>query len=105
MKFRPWGWKVVVVAGLGSLTLYLVSSAPVLNEEKKCSETDVGLSLPNGFCATIFADNVGHACQLVAARDGTVYVNTWSGVFYNNDTPPAGGFLIAETPTARAMRM
>ena len=29
------------------------------------------------------------------ASDGTVYVNTWSGVYYGNDTPPAGGFLIA----------
>ena len=51
--------------------------------------------MPNGFCATIFADNVGHARQLVVASDGAVYVNTWSGVYYNNDTPPEGGFLIA----------
>src|SRR6516165_693930 len=72
MKFRPWGWKVAVVADLGSLALYLASSVPVLSEEKKCSETDAGLSLPNGFCATIFADNVGHARQLVVAPDGTV---------------------------------
>jgi glucose/arabinose dehydrogenase/cytochrome c5 len=75
--------------------LYLANAAQVLGEEKRCPEADVGLSLPNGFCATIFADNVGHARQLVVAPDGTVYVNTWSGVYYNNDTPPAGGFLIA----------
>ena len=27
--------------------------------------------------------------------DGTVYVNTWSGVYYGNDTPHEGGFLVA----------
>ena len=27
--------------------------------------------------------------------DGTVYVNTWSGVYYGNDKPHDGGFLIA----------
>jgi glucose/arabinose dehydrogenase len=95
MKFRPCGWKVVVLAGVGSLTIYSASLVPVLSEEKKCVETDAGLSLPNGFCATIFADKVGHARQLVVAPNGTVYVNTWSGVYYGNDTPPAGGFLVA----------
>ncbi|PNG27157.1 PQQ-dependent sugar dehydrogenase [Methylocella silvestris] len=54
-----------------------------------------GLSLPRGFCATIFADNIGHARQLAVAPDGTVYVNTWSGVYYKNDKPPEGGFLVA----------
>jgi hypothetical protein len=84
-----------MVAGLVSFPLYLASSVPVLSEEKKCPEPDSGLSLPNGFCATVFADNVGHARQLVVAPYGTVYVNAWSGIYYGNDTPPAGGFLIA----------
>ena len=29
------------------------------------------------------------------APDGTVYVNTWSGIYYGNDKPHDGGFLIA----------
>jgi glucose/arabinose dehydrogenase/mono/diheme cytochrome c family protein len=95
MKFRPSGWKVLALASIGSLAIYSASLVPVLSEEKKCVETDAGLSLPNGFCATIFAEKVGHARQLVVAPDGTVYVNTWSGVYYGNDTPPPGGFLIA----------
>ena len=67
-----------------------------MSQEKNCAaDADKELSLPNGFCATIFADKVGHARQLAVAPDGTVYVNTWSGVYYGNDTPPAGGFLIA----------
>ena len=67
-----------------------------MSEEKNCTaDADKELSLPNGFCATIFADKVGHARQLAVTPDGTVYVNTWSGLYYGNDTPPAGGFLIA----------
>jgi glucose/arabinose dehydrogenase/mono/diheme cytochrome c family protein len=60
-----------------------------------CPKSDSGLKLPPGFCATIFADGVGHARHLVAAPDGVVYVNTWSGRYYGNDTPHAGGFLVA----------
>jgi glucose/arabinose dehydrogenase/mono/diheme cytochrome c family protein len=32
---------------------------------------------------------------LVAAPSGVLYVNTWSGRYYGNDTPHAGGFLVA----------
>src|SRR5277367_6190114 len=60
-----------------------------------CPGDDSGLSLPPGFCATIFADDVGHARHLVAAPSGVLYVNTWSGVYYGNDAPHAGGFLVA----------
>jgi glucose/arabinose dehydrogenase/cytochrome c5 len=60
-----------------------------------CPQNDSGLKLPAGFCATIFADGIGHARHLVVAPDGVVYVNTWSGRYYGNDTPHAGGFLVA----------
>jgi glucose/arabinose dehydrogenase/mono/diheme cytochrome c family protein len=60
-----------------------------------CPQNDSGLKLPPGFCSTIFADGVGHARHLVVAPDGVVYVNTWSGRYYGNDTPHAGGFLVA----------
>ena len=29
------------------------------------------------------------------APDGTVYLNTWSGVYYGNDKPHDGGFVVA----------
>src|SRR5439155_8592954 len=35
------------------------------------------------------------ARHLVVTPNGVVYVNTWSGRYYGNDTPPAGGFLVA----------
>jgi hypothetical protein len=60
-----------------------------------CAGNDSGITLPPGFCATVFADNIGHARQMVVAPNGVVYVNTWSGRYYRNDTPPAGGFLVA----------
>src|SRR5882724_9046968 len=60
-----------------------------------CEEDNAGITLPAGFCAMVFADNIGHARHLVVAPNGVVYVNTWSGRYYGNDTPPAGGFLVA----------
>src|SRR6516164_6611331 len=65
------------------------------SEDNPCPNDDSGLALPPGFCATVFADNIGHARHMVVASDGVVYVNTWSGRYYGNDTPPAGGFLVA----------
>ena len=60
-----------------------------------CTGDSGGIVLSPGFCATVFADNIGHARHLVVAPNGVVYVNTWSGRYYKNDTPPAGGFLVA----------
>jgi len=69
-----------------------------------CPQNDTGLKLPRGFCATVFADGIGHARHLVVARNGVVYVNTWSGRYYGNDTPHAGGFLVALEDTTCAGR-
>ena len=60
-----------------------------------CPNDDTGLQLPPGFCATVFADNIGHARHMVVAPSGILYANTWSGRYYGNDTPHAGGFLLA----------
>src|SRR5258708_32369462 len=90
---------VVAVAAL-----YMGSSlAPAHNQSTRaavakgqaCPNDDSGLQLPAGFCATVFADEIGHARHMVAAPSGVLYVNTWSGRYYGNDTPHAGGFLVA----------
>lgn len=60
-----------------------------------CPTDDSGLTLPAGFCASVFAQGIGHARHLVVAPDGVVYVNTWSGRYYGNRPPHAGGFLVA----------
>jgi glucose/arabinose dehydrogenase/cytochrome c5 len=97
MTFRLFDNSQRLFAGsLAIIALQLLGTLPAASAEKGCSEADAaGIALPKGFCATIFADKIGHARQLVVAPDGTVYVNTWSGVYYNNDTPHEGGFLVA----------
>ena len=64
-------------------------------KSQACPNDDSGLKLPPGFCATVFADGIGHARHMVVAPSGVLYVNTWSGRYYGNDTPHAGGFLVA----------
>ncbi len=59
-----------------------------------CAGDNGGLTLPAGFCATVFADTLGHVRHIVVAANGDVYVNTWSGVYYAGPTHP-GSFLIA----------
>jgi hypothetical protein len=57
------------------------SAANRENKGQACPNDDSGLTLPPGFCATVFADNIGigHACHMVVAPSGVLYVNTWSG--------------------------
>ena len=65
-----------------------------------CSPDNGGLTLAEGFCATIFADSIGHARHIAVNSNGDVYVNTWSGSYYQ--TPPhSGGFLVALRDTNR----
>lgn len=83
---------------LGGIALgfaLLVSGSTIAHaEDESCSEP-AGISLPPGFCATIFADELGHVRQLAVTPEGVVYANTWSGAYYPKDPPPKGGFLVA----------
>jgi glucose/arabinose dehydrogenase/cytochrome c553 len=63
-------------------------------QNSACSGDNGGIKLPPGFCATVFADNLGHVRHMAVAPNGVLYVNAWSGRYFHNDTPPAGGFLI-----------
>jgi len=56
---------------------------------------DAGLTLPRGFCASVFADDIGHARHLVVAPDNVVYVNTWGGRHYHYDRPNDAPVLAA----------
>ena len=59
-----------------------------------CAGDNGGIKLPDGFCATVFADTIGHARHIVVSSNGDVYVNTWSGRYYNTPAHP-GGFIVA----------
>ncbi len=88
--------QILAMAVTSAASLFGAISAPAAAADAPpCPQADTGITLPKGFCASILADNIGHARQMVVAEDGTVFVNTWSGVYYNNDTPPEGGFLVA----------
>src|SRR5260221_14443282 len=54
-----------------------------------------GTPLPPGFCATVFADNLGAVRHITVALNGVVYANPWSGSYYPRSPPPADGFLLA----------
>jgi len=58
-----------------------------------CDEGNGGITLPAGFCATVFADNIGHARHLTVAANGDVYVNTSSNKS-NKMTNVPGGFVV-----------
>jgi glucose/arabinose dehydrogenase/mono/diheme cytochrome c family protein len=90
---------VIALLGAGSA---LSSTASA--QTPACPGDDSGLKLPAGFCATVFADGVGHARHMVVAPNGVVYVNTWSGRYYGNDSPHAGGFLVALQDTTGSGR-
>ena len=68
---------------------------PAAQRPGACPANNGGIALPPGFCATVFADNLGHARHLAVATDGVVYVNTWSGIYYPGQPPPPGGFVVA----------
>jgi glucose/arabinose dehydrogenase len=98
------GLVAACIAAPSFVTRHLAGSVALAHGQKSgasgaagagCANDDSGLNLPAGFCATIFADGIGHARHMVVAPDGVVFVNTWSGEYYGNDKTHEGGFLVA----------
>ena len=100
------GWIVAVLAAATVMAQIgatrVVAETPAHKATASCPGGSTGITLPKGFCATIFADKIGHARQLAVAPDGTVFVDTWSGRYYGNDKPHEGGFLVALKDTKDA---
>ena len=90
---------IVALVAIGVVTSFVHAGKPshhaALASNQACPNDDTGLTLPSGFCATIFADGIGHPRHMVASGDGVLYVNTWSGRYYANQPPHEGGFLVA----------
>jgi glucose/arabinose dehydrogenase len=70
------------------------SNPAAQSKSQACPNDNSELKLPTGFCATVFADGIGHARHMVVGPNGVLYVNTWSGSYYGDDTPHPGGFLV-----------
>jgi hypothetical protein len=86
---------LVLAAIVGMTAGASATRAEAPAQKPACRGDNGGLTLSPGFCATIFADNLGHVRHLVVAPDGTLYANTWSGRYFPNAPPPPGGFLLA----------
>src|SRR6201997_1854713 len=84
---------VAALLSAGSLAIAQVNLHHT--QAESCGGDNGGITLSPGFCATIFADNLGHARQMAFGPNGVLYVNTWSGRYYHDAPPPPGGFLIA----------
>ena len=87
---------IAVLCVMSSIVLAQTkSNATKKNKNSSCAQDNSGLTLPAGFCATVFADGIGHARHLVAGPGGALYVNTWSGEYFDMDKVHEGGFLVA----------
>ena len=86
---------IAFYAAVSALPLQNRSTLLAAAGSAACPNDDTGLKLPPGFCATVFADGIGHARHMAVTSGGVVYVNTWSGQYYGNDKPHEGGFLVA----------
>jgi glucose/arabinose dehydrogenase len=69
-------------------------AAAVAKPPAGCDEGNGGIALPAGFCASVFADNLGHTRHIAAGPNGDLYANTWSSK-YNQMTNAPGGFVVA----------
>src|ERR1700712_1549977 len=77
-----------VVAAL-SIPTFMAAQA----HASRCAADNAGLKLPAGFCATLFADSVKGARDLVVAPNGDVFVpalGRQGGVFALRDTKRTG---------------
>lgn len=68
------------VIGLGAALTVLAAcsrddAATTPASGARCAGGDSGIQLPPDFCATIFADKLGHVRHMVVAQDGTIYAN------------------------------
>jgi glucose/arabinose dehydrogenase/mono/diheme cytochrome c family protein len=83
---------------LAAFALLSISRHPAHAADRastECPGDNGGLTLSPGFCASVFADNLGHVRHIVVAPNGVVYANVWSGGYYPGDPIPKDGFLLA----------
>jgi hypothetical protein len=83
IRIRPGAGFITILAILAIHNL-LVLAAGCSSDRKttssatqQCSSDNGGLTLPDGFCATVFADSIGRA-QLSQAQPAAVAAYVWS---------------------------
>ncbi len=70
-------------------------------EVAACTGTDVGITLPGGFCGVVFADSIGRGRHVVVAPSGDVYVTL---EFRKSQEGEQGEKMYARTEAVAALR-
>ncbi len=86
-----WRRSAVLAAALVA-TSFLATAVAA---QTRCPGDNGGLTLSPGFCATVFADNLGHVRHLAVAPDGAVYAITWNTRYFSRPSSADQGVLIA----------
>ncbi|HKO60146.1 MAG TPA: PQQ-dependent sugar dehydrogenase [Pyrinomonadaceae bacterium] len=89
-----------VVFSSGGSTASKAQETAATKERGGCDQGNAGLTLPPGFCASVFADNLGRARHLTVAPSGDVYVNSWSSSYTELKNAP-GGYIVGLRDTNR----
>ena len=84
--------RFLAVSFLTALVAPIVLLAQAGRPAAQCEPGNGGLTLPNGFCALVVAENVGPARHLVVSRSGDVYV-----AIRNQEKEPGGVVALRDT--------
>ena len=76
--------RVAAVLGLTAVPAVIART----NRTAPCDPNNAGITLPSGFCATLFADSLGAARHIAVASNGDVIVN--ARPVRNQNQPEAG---------------
>src|SRR5579862_2406574 len=68
----------------------LFATAVATAVDSACDTSNGGITLPQGFCASVFADSLQGPRHIVVAPNGTVYVTVTSGAVALRDTKGSG---------------
>src|SRR5688572_18489686 len=80
------------VSFLSALVAPIVLLAQAGRPAVQCEPGNGGLTLPNGFCALVVAEDVGPARHLVVSRSGDIYV-----ALRNQEKAPGGVVALRDT--------
>ncbi|MDQ3500170.1 MAG: hypothetical protein ACR2NT_04710 [Acidimicrobiia bacterium] len=81
------------------LLLAIIPVAGATNQGANCDPDNGGIVLPDGFCATVFADGLTRARHIAITQDGAVYV----AINNARDGSAVGGVVGSVTLTTTAM--
>ncbi len=89
----------LMTAALAIASVTAIAAPAAAAGAPACAPDNAGLKLPDGFCATVFADKLGAVRHMVVTGDGTVYLNSWVSPFKSTSAREPGGFIFAMKDT------